>query len=125
MTTNHKNTISRWESRRKDAARDEVGAALILALVFLVAVSGMVLALAGSTSNNLLNSVHFTATRTVDNAASNAIEVAVQSIRYTPTLETGGIAQTLNASPPIVLLGVRPDFQLRRCQQFDGYRRLV
>ena len=79
MTTNHKKTISRWESRRKDAARDEVGAALILALVFLVAVSGMVLALAGSTSNNLLNSVHFTATRTVDNAASSTpIEVAVQ-----------------------------------------------
>jgi IPT/TIG domain-containing protein len=108
MTTNHKNTISRWESRRKDAARDEVGAALILALVFLVAVSGMVLALAGSTSNNLLNSVHFTATRTVDNAASNAIEVAVQSIRYTPTLETSGIAQTLNASPPSYCWGSGP-----------------
>lgn len=108
MTTKYKNTISRWESRRKDAARDEVGAALILALVFLVAVSGMVLALAGSTSNNLLNSVHFTATRTVDNAASNAIEVAVQSIRYTPTLETGGTAQTLNASPPSYCWGSGP-----------------
>jgi IPT/TIG domain len=100
MTTKRENITSRWERRRKDAARDEAGAALILALVFLVAVSGMVLALAGSTSNNLLNSVHFSATRTVDIAASNAIEVAEQSIRYFPTLESGGIAQTLNASPP-------------------------
>jgi hypothetical protein len=108
MTTNNKDIIGRWESRRKDAARDDVGAVLILALIFLVAVSGMVLALAGSTSNNLLNSVHFTATRTVDNAASNAIEVAVQSIRYTPTLETGGIAQTLNASPPTYCWGSGP-----------------
>jgi hypothetical protein len=108
MTTKHKNIISRWERRRKDAASDEAGAVLILALVFLVAVSGMVLALAGSTSNNLLNSVHFTATRTVDNAASNAIEVAVQTIRYTPTLETGGIAQTLNASPPTYCWGSSP-----------------
>ncbi len=108
MTTNNGNMIGRWKSRRKDAARDEVGAVLILALIFLVAVSGMVLALAGSTSNNLLNSVHFTATRTVDNAASNAIQVAVQSIRYTPTLETGGIAQTLNASPPTYCWGSSP-----------------
>jgi hypothetical protein len=108
MTTNNKTIISRWESRRKDAARDEAGAVLILALVFLVAVSGMVLALAGSTSNNLLNSVHFTATRTVDNAASNAIQVAVQTIRYTPTLETGGVAQTLNASPPSYCWGSGP-----------------
>src|ERR1017187_5247514 len=100
MTTNNGNMISRWERRRQDAARDEVGAVLILALIFLVAVSGMVLALASSTSNNLLSSVHFSATRTVDNAASNAIEVAVQTIRYTPTLETDGTAQTLNASPP-------------------------
>jgi hypothetical protein len=58
--------------------------------------------------NNLLNSVHFTATRTVDNAASNAIEVAVQTIRYTPTLETGGTAQTLNASPPSYCWGSGP-----------------
>jgi hypothetical protein len=108
MTTNHKNMISRWERRRKDAARDEAGAVLILALIFLVAVSGMVLALAGSTSNNLLNSVHFTATRTVDNAASNAIEVAVQTIRYTPRLETAGTAQTLNASPPSYCWGFGP-----------------
>jgi hypothetical protein len=105
MTTKHENIRGRWERRRKDAAHDEAGAALILALVFLVAVSGMVLALAGSTSNDLLNSVHFTSTRTVDNAASNAIEVAAQSIRYTPTLETGGIAQTLNASPPTYCWG--------------------
>jgi IPT/TIG domain len=108
MRTGTEHMITRWERRREDAARDEAGAVLILALVFLVAVSGMVLALAGSTSNNLLNSVHFTATRTVDNAASNAIEVAVQSIRYTPTLETGGVAQTLNASPPTYCWGSSP-----------------
>ena len=106
--------ITRWERCRKDAARDEAGAVLILALVFLVAVSGMVLALAGSTSNNLLNSVHFTATRTVDNAASNTIQVAVQSIRYTPTLETGGVAQTLNASPPTYCWGSSPPSTLRK-----------
>jgi hypothetical protein len=98
----------RRASRRKDEAHDEVGAVLILALVFLVAVSGMVLALASSTANDLLNAVHFNSSRTVDNAASNAIDVAVQSIRYTPLLESGGIAQTLNASPPSYCWGSGP-----------------
>jgi IPT/TIG domain len=98
----------RWASRRKDEGHDEVGAVLLLALVFLVAVSGMVLALANSTSDDLLNAVHFNSTRTVDNAASNAVNLAVQSIRYTPLLESGGNAQTLNASPPSYCWGSGP-----------------
>lgn len=108
MTTRKTRGTRLRGNRFQDAARDEAGAVLILALIFLVAVSGMVLALAGSTSNNLLNSVHFSATRTVDNAASNAMQVAVQTIRYTPTLETGGVAQTLNASPPSYCWGSGP-----------------
>jgi hypothetical protein len=110
MTTKETKGTRLRENRFEDAARDEVGAVLILALIFLVAVSGMVLALASSTSNNLLSSVHFSATRTVDNAASNAIEVAVQTIRYTPTLETDGTAQTLNASPPSYCWGAPSSF---------------
>jgi hypothetical protein len=92
--------------------RDESGAVIILALVFLVAVSVMVLALAGSTSNDLANSLNFTSARTVDNAASNAIDVAIESMRYTPLLTAGSTDQTLNASPPSYCWGGPGNSQL-------------
>ena len=75
--------------------RDDAGAVLVLALVFLVAVSLIVGALASWSSNDLNNTSQFKLARSLQNAVSNVTNVAIQSIRYTPLLST-----TLNASPP-------------------------
>lgn len=77
--------------------RDESGAVLILALVFLVAVSLIVLALLGWVGNDLTNTVNFQNSRSAEYAANSATQVAIQKIRYAPMLGTG---QTLHASPP-------------------------
>jgi hypothetical protein len=77
--------------------RDEAGAVLILALVFLIVVGGVVGTLANWTMNDLSNTSHFASASSLQYAADNATNVAIQDIRYTPLLST---AQTLNASPP-------------------------
>lgn len=77
--------------------RGEAGSSLILALIFIVAVSLIVTGLANWALNDLHNTASFTSARTLQNAANGATQVAIQSIRYNPLLSTG---QTLNASPP-------------------------
>jgi len=82
----------RWEKRsvQADGGRDEAGAVLILALVFLIAVGAIVGSLATWATNDLNNTAKFTSARTLQYAVSGATEVAVQSIRYTPLLATTG-----------------------------------
>ena len=76
-------------------ARDEAGAILILALVFLVAVGGVVGSLATWATNDLHNTTAFTTARTLQYAESGAVDTAMQNIRYTPLLTS-----TQNANPP-------------------------
>ena len=64
--------------------RDERGSSLILALVYIVAISLIVGALADWAMNDLTNTSHFQNASTLDNAVSGATEVAIQSIRYYP-----------------------------------------
>lgn len=104
-----------WRARSHDersGSRDESGAVLILALVFLVAVSVIVGALTEWTTNDLKNSANFAATETVNASASNAVNLAVQNIRYHPLLYTSvnntTTALTLNASPPSYCWGSGP-----------------
>jgi IPT/TIG domain len=104
-----------WRARSHDqrsGGRDESGAVLILALVFLVAVSVIVGALTEWTTNDLKNSANFAATETVNTSASNAVNLAVQNIRYHPLLYTSvnntTTALTLNASPPSYCWGSGP-----------------
>lgn len=80
-----------------NGARDESGAVLVLALVFLIVVGGIVASLATWATNDLTNTTHFKSARQLQYAANDATQVAIQSIRYTPLL---GVNQTLNASPP-------------------------
>jgi hypothetical protein len=75
-------------SSRSDTGRDEAGAVLILALLFLVAVGGIVGSLATWATNDLNNTAKFTSARTLQYAVSGATEVAIQNIRYTPLLAT-------------------------------------
>jgi len=76
-------------------SRDEAGAVLVLAIVFLVVVGMIVGALAAWTANDLNNTATFTSARSLQYAIGGATNVAIQSIRYTPLL-----GSTLNASPP-------------------------
>jgi len=82
----------------------EAGAVLILALVFLVVVSVIIGGLTDWTTNDLRNTLSFNATQTNNSSATNAVDLAIQNIRYTPLLfnSVNGttVAQTLNASPP-------------------------
>jgi hypothetical protein len=61
------------------------GAVLILALVFLVAVSTIVIALLGFAGNDLKNVANFQQGRTLKGAADSAMEVAIQEVRYSST----------------------------------------
>ncbi len=83
------------ERIHESRAGDEAGAVLILALAFLLTVGAIVGALAGWITNNLNNSTHFASTRSLQYSASNATELAIQGIRYDPSLAT-----TQNANPP-------------------------
>ena len=93
------------EARRKQGpvqhgflSSNEDGASLILALVFLVVVSLIVISMATWTSNDLRNSIKFTRAQSTVATANSATEVAVQSVRY--DFEPA----TLNASPPAACL---------------------
>ena len=72
--------------------------------MFLVVISVIVGALTEWTTNDLANSANFTTTQNVSNSATNAVNLAIQNIRYHPLLYTSvnntTTDLTLNASPP-------------------------
>ena len=84
------------ERRRHSVHDRDRGAILILALIYVVAVSLVVIALASWAANNLKNTARFTSATQMEASARNTAEVAINSIRYTPLLASN---QTLNASP--------------------------
>jgi hypothetical protein len=76
---------------------DEVGATLMLAMAYVILVGVVVGALGSWIVNDLNNAKSFAAASSRQLAASSAVTLALQSIRYVPLLGTG---QTLNATPP-------------------------
>jgi hypothetical protein len=93
----HVDALGKWASEKthQSSARDEAGAVLILALAFLLVVGMITGGLAGWITNDLNNSTQFTSARSLQSSASNATELAIQSIRYDPLLAT-----TQDATPP-------------------------
>jgi hypothetical protein len=65
--------------------RNDAGAVLILALVFLVSVSTIIATLAGWAINDLNDTTHFSSGFALQNAAGSATEVAIQYVRYSST----------------------------------------
>ena len=63
----------------------ERGATLILALVFLVAGSLLILGLLTWSGNGLTNVRNFVQNRTVNYAADSAMETAISNVRYSPS----------------------------------------
>jgi hypothetical protein len=76
--------------------QNERGAILILAMAYIIVVSVVVGALATWASGDLNSTGKFVNVRNTDYAASAAVEVAINNIRYTPLVGSGtGITQTL------------------------------
>ena len=92
--------LVRRTHRRDRAANGDAGSVLILAFVYLTAVSITVLALAGWSSTNLHETTRFASARQLQDAARSTTELAMQNIRYAPQLNS-----TQNASPPVACWG--------------------
>ncbi|MEO9180903.1 MAG: hypothetical protein ABI298_04545 [Acidimicrobiales bacterium] len=84
------NTRGRRISIREERSKGESGTALILALVYIVAISLIVGALSDWAMNDLSNTKHFNDASSINYSATSATEVAIQSIRAYPQ-----IAQTV------------------------------
>ena len=67
---------------RREQPEDESGAILILALVFLVAVSLIVVSLLSWSGASLLSTTAFGNERSVEYAATSAVDLAIQNTRY-------------------------------------------
>ena len=94
-----KSETSRRPTITNRGERDERGAVLILALVFLVAVSLVIMSLAQLAGNNLVATVQFDNALTMKSWANSVADVALQSARYDFAYNT------LNASPPVPCWG--------------------
>ena len=110
--------ISRLSARRtagESSPGDEAGSSLVLALVFLVAVSLIVTGLLGWLGTSLTASVVFSSERNIDNAATNAVNLAIQNTRY--SFDPSGLLDM----PPQSCLSTR--LSRGRCDHF--HRRLL
>lgn len=93
--------------RGRLVARDDAGAALILALIFLVVAALALTALVTFAGGSLLNTSHLKSERGLQYAASSATDVAIQAVRYTSdyygTYNVHGY--TVPVTPPVNCLG--------------------
>ena len=67
-------------------ARDDSGAALILALVFLIVAALTLTALVSFAGTGLLDTAGFTSQRGLQYGANGAVEIAIQNVRSQPTV---------------------------------------
>jgi hypothetical protein len=79
--------VSRSSTRHR--RQDEIGATLLLALMFMVSGSLLIAGLMAWSGNDLRNVAAFKQSRTLNYAANSAIETAIANVRY-----------TTNACPP-------------------------
>jgi Tfp pilus assembly protein PilX len=94
-TTERKVDAGRTRFLRRPKARDERGASLILALIFIIVISAMTTALTSWVTADLKNTSKFTSAQSIESAANSATEAALQSVRY--DFESA----TINAKPPV------------------------
>ena len=70
---------------RRRAGVDETGAALILALIFLIVAALTLTALVTFAGTGLLDTAGFTSQRGLQYGAGGAVEIAIQRVRYQPS----------------------------------------
>jgi hypothetical protein len=85
-TVNAENNSSGSGDAHRPPDQDESGSVLILAMAFLLAISLIVGALANWAMNDLNNTTKFNTSSSLHYAATSAIQVAIQSIRYSPLM---------------------------------------
>lgn len=81
-------------SSPRSERRDDAGATLILALIFLVVVSATVIGLSSWAQGDLNSTRAFEGAQSFQSAANSATQVAIQYVRY------NFLKESLNASPP-------------------------
>ncbi|MGD0378665.1 MAG: hypothetical protein ABSC30_01645 [Acidimicrobiales bacterium] len=81
-------------------SRDEDGAVLLLALVFIVVIAVVLSSLLTLTGNDLLNSSNLRTQRSVEYAADGAADAAVQAVRYSESAYMGAPQACLPNTPP-------------------------
>jgi len=79
-----KSDQGRSRPRRRQHPRDESGAVLLLAMVYIIAISMIVGTLANWAMNDLNNTTSFKTTGQFKTALSSVTNLAIQNIRYTP-----------------------------------------
>jgi len=91
--------LGRLARRARRAGRDERGATLIMALVFVFAIGLVLLALADLATGALLTTSNLRAQRTSGEDAATAVTIAVQATRYsyTPAVYAGTLTSCLPA----------------------------
>jgi|GEM_PF-1264740 len=89
---------------QRNTERDEVGASLLLALIFLTVISVTVASLLGLIGGGLTDSIHFKDARTTESAANSTAELALQYVRY------DFLANTVNSSSPVTCTSSMPSF---------------
>lgn len=77
--------------------KGDSGVSLAIVMAYIVVIGLVVGGLTNWIRNDLNNSVHFANARSEQYALNGAMNIAIQSIRYTPLVSAG---QTLNATPP-------------------------
>ncbi len=70
--------------------RDEEGATLVLALVFMIIVALVLLALVTFSGDGILNTSNVLQQQSLEYRSAGAVEVAIQTVRYTDTAYNGG-----------------------------------
>jgi len=80
--------------------RDDAGSTLVMALAYMLIVSMVVGGLSSWIVNDIQNTSRFAAGRAQQAALSSAVEVAMQSIRYTPLIGPGFSQTVATAANP-------------------------
>jgi hypothetical protein len=77
--------LSDTRSRITSGVKDDSGAVLILALIFIIAIALIMLSLLSLTGNDIINASNLQSERALDYAADGATTASVQAVRYSNT----------------------------------------
>jgi len=88
------------------AERGDAGASLILALIFLLVSSAVVLSLTAAATNDLNNVRKFSTARVYHADLSSAVDVALYDVRYTPATCTTSVPVPFTSADGLVTLDV-------------------
>jgi Tfp pilus assembly protein PilX len=94
--------VTRSRRSPHTGTRDETGATLVLALMFMVVIAVIVGSLAMASGNDILNIGNFKTSRASLSAAEGAIQSQMSSMRYSYATSCPGTPYTLNGATIVV-----------------------